>query len=97
MGTYNLPRDVKGEGRILFIFSPKSLLYTCGAGAIGLIFFLIFKSLNMGFVGLIVTLVFALIGFIIGTFKIPNSNGMELMKKTGGESIEGRTRKTMKE
>ena len=25
MGTYNVPRNVKGEGRILFIFSTKSL------------------------------------------------------------------------
>ena len=24
MGTYNVPRNVKGEGRILFIFSTKS-------------------------------------------------------------------------
>ena len=28
MGTYNLPRNVKGEGRILFIFSSKALIYT---------------------------------------------------------------------
>ena len=26
MGTYNLPRNVKGEGRILFIFSPPVFL-----------------------------------------------------------------------
>ena len=42
MGTYNLPRNVKGEGRILFIFTTKSLIYaTVGAG-VGLIFYLIF-------------------------------------------------------
>ena len=28
MGTYNLPRDVKGEGRILFVFSTKALIYS---------------------------------------------------------------------
>ena len=27
MGTYNIPRNVKGEGRILFIFSGKSMIY----------------------------------------------------------------------
>lgn len=25
MGTYNLPRNVKGEGRILFVFTGKVL------------------------------------------------------------------------
>ena len=28
MGTYNVPRNTKGENRILFIFSNKSFLYT---------------------------------------------------------------------
>lgn len=28
MGTYYIPRNVKGEGRILFIFSGKSMIYT---------------------------------------------------------------------
>lgn len=34
MGTYNIPRNVKGEGRILFVFSGKSLIYTVVGGAI---------------------------------------------------------------
>lgn len=29
MGTHYIPRNVKGESRILFIFSSKALLYTC--------------------------------------------------------------------
>ena len=45
MGTYQLPRNVKGEGRILFIFTPKSLIYTAIAAAIGLIFYFIFSSI----------------------------------------------------
>ena len=28
MGTYYLPRNTKGEGRILYIFSTKALIYT---------------------------------------------------------------------
>ena len=43
MGTYNVPRNVKGEGRILFIFSTKSLIYTVVGAGIGLIFYIIFK------------------------------------------------------
>ena len=39
-------------------------------------------------VGLIITLIFALIGYVIGTFKIPDTNGFELGKKAGGEDID---------
>lgn len=28
MGTYMIPRNTKGEGRILFIFSTKALIFT---------------------------------------------------------------------
>ena len=88
MGTYNLPRNVKGEGRILFIFSTKGLITTCIGGGIGLIFYFIFSLLNLKVVGIIITLIFAAIGYAIGMLKVPNSNGMEIMRKTGGENID---------
>ena len=53
MGTYNLPRNVKGEGRILFIFTTKSLIYTAIGAGVGLIFYLIFKMMKLGLVGMI--------------------------------------------
>ena len=88
MGTYNLPRNVKGEGRILFIFSTKSLITTCIGGAIGLVFYFIFKILGLTIVGFVITLIFALIGYIIGMFKIPDGNGLEITRKAGGENID---------
>lgn len=88
MGTYNLPRNVKGEGRILFIFSTKSLITTCCGGAIGLIFYFIFKLLNLNLVGIVITLIFALIGYTIGMFKIPDSNGLEITRKAGGANLD---------
>lgn len=88
MGTYNLPRNVKGEGRILFIFSSKSLISTCIGGAVGLIFYFIFNLLNLKMVGMIITAVFALIGYAIGMFKVPDTNGLEITRKTGGENID---------
>lgn len=88
MGTYNLPRNVKGEGRILFIFSTKSLITTCIGGAVGLVFYVIFKLLGMTMVGIVITLILALIGYVIGMFKIPDNNGLELTRKTGGENID---------
>ena len=82
MGTYNLPRNVKGEGRILFIFSTKGLITTCIGGVIGLMFYFVFNMLNLKTVGIIITLVFAAIGYAIGTLKVPNTNGMEITRKT---------------
>ena len=39
-------------------------------------------------VGLITTLIFAAIGYAIGMFKIPDTNGLEITRKTGGENID---------
>lgn len=88
MGTYNIPRNVKGEGRILFIFSTKSLITTCIGGGIGLIFYFIFSLVGLGVVGLIIAGIFALIGYAIGMFKVPESAGLEITRKTGGENID---------
>ena len=88
MNTYNIPRNVKGEGRILFIFSTKSLITTCIGGAIGLVFYFIFKILGLTIVGFVITLIFALIGYAIGMFKIPDGNGLEITRKAGGENID---------
>ena len=88
MGTYNIPRNLRGESRILYIFSVKALI-TTGIGAmLGLIFYLIFAAVGMETVGLIITGVFALIGFAIGTIKIPTIAGLPFTKKVGGESID---------
>lgn len=88
MGTYNLPRNVKGEGRILFIFSTKSIISTSIGVAIGLVFYFIFKILNLTMVGIAITLIFGAIGYAIGMFKIPDTNGLEITRKTGGENID---------
>lgn len=88
MGTYYLPRNVKGEGRILFIFTAKSLIYTVAAAGIGLLFYFIFSALKMTMVGIIIVVAFALIGFLIGTIKMPELGKFEFAKKTGGENLD---------
>ena len=88
MGTYNVPRNVKGEGRILFIFSTKALIYSGIGALIGGIFYIIFNLLGLTLVGIAVVVVFALIGFVIGTFKVPNIERFEFSRKTGGENID---------
>ena len=96
MGTYNLPRNVKGEGRILFIFSGKSFLYSIIGGGVGLLFYLLFSALNLYMVGIAFVIVFAIIGFIIGTFKMPEITKFEFTRKTGGENIHDVIKRALK-
>ena len=88
MGTYELPRNVKGESRILFIFSTKALIYTVVGAGIGLLFYFIFSMLNMQMIGIAIVALFALIGFAIGTVKMPELGKFEFAKKTGGENLD---------
>jgi len=88
MGTYNLPRNVKGEGRILFIFSTKSIITTTIGGFCGLIFYFLFSAIGLTIVGVIITLIFAAIGYAIGMLKVPESDGIAITRKIGGENID---------
>ena len=44
--------------------------------------------MGLTIVGIIITLVFALIGYGIGMLKIPDSNGTEITRKVGGENLD---------
>ena len=97
MGTYNLPRDVKGEGRILFIFTGKSMLYTAIGATIGfLLFYLPLSALNLMVIGIIIAIGFALLGFLIGTMKMPNIAKFKFTQKTGGENIDDIIKRAIK-
>ena len=88
MGMHMIPRDVKGEGRIFYIFSVKALIYTVIGLAIGLIFYFMFSAMGIGYVGVIIALLLGTIGFIIGTLKIPETDSFEITRQTGGEKID---------
>ncbi len=88
MGTYYIPRNVKGETRILYIFSVKSLITTLIGGAIGLLFYLIFAMVGLDTLGWIAVGIFAVIGYVVGAVKIPTIAGVPVTKKIGGESID---------
>lgn len=96
MGTYNIPRNVKGEGRILFVFSTKSLIYTTIAGVVGLPFYFLFSALKMTIIGIVVVALFALIGFLIGTFKFPELGAFKFTKTVGGENIDDIIKRAIK-
>lgn len=87
MGTYYIPRNYRGESRILYIFTVKSLITTAVGAMVGSIFFLIFKSLNMTPVGIGIMAFFALLGFAVGALKIPTIVAIPITKKIGGEPI----------
>lgn len=88
MGPYNIPRNVKDEGRILFIFTGKSIIYTVICALVGLVFYLILTAFGMKLIGMIVVAIFALIGFCVGTFKVPDIGAFAFTKKVGGENID---------
>lgn len=88
MGTYYIPRNVKGESRILVIFSVKSLI-TTGIGAlIGFPLFMILRA-TVGLIpALIELLLFGAIGFVVGAVKIPRIAGIPFTKNIAGDSID---------
>lgn len=88
MGTYLIPRNLKGEGRILTIFSYKALLYTVIGAVIGFVFYFILNMIGLSTVGIIIMILLAVVGFCIGTLKMPNTKNFEITKKTGGEKID---------
>lgn len=89
MGTYTIPRNLKGETRLLVIFSIKSLITTAIGAAVGALFYLIIaKGFGQNTAGLVVLAIFGVIGFGVGTIKIPTVAGLPITKKIGGESID---------
>ena len=88
MKSYYIPRNYKGEGRILYIFSTKAIIYTDVGVGIGLIFYFLFNLIGLTMVGIIIAGLFGLVGFCIATFKVPDMKNFELTKKTGGEKID---------
>lgn len=87
MGTYYIPRNYKGETRILYIFTVKSLITTAIGALVGSIFFLIFSAMAMKMVGIITMAVCALIGWAVGALKIPTIVAIPITKKIGGEPL----------
>lgn len=90
MGSYYIPNNnLKGESRILYIFTAKSLIFTFVGFLIGGIFYLIFGAiLGIKILGYIFMGIFALLGYGIATIKIPTSGNTKLTKNVGGDSID---------
>lgn len=71
------------------IFTTKSLIASCCGATIGLAFYYFFKVFfGLGAIGLVITLIFAAIGYGITTLKVPETNNFEITRKTGGDRID---------
>lgn len=87
MGTYYIPRNVKGESRILYIFTVKALITTIAGILIGFVLYLILSMVGLKKIGIALIIIFALIGYGIGIIKVPTLAGIPITKKIGGEPL----------
>ena len=87
MGTYYIPRNYKGETRILYVFTVKSLVTTVVGGLIGAGFYFLFSLFGLNKVGIVILAICALLGWAVGALKIPTVVGIPVTKKIGGESL----------
>lgn len=85
--TYSVPRNVKGESRILYIFTIRSFMFTLGFAAVGFIISFIFSLVGLALVGWIIMGIFAALGFAIGSLVIPDSQFVGALRKAGGERV----------
>ena len=89
MGSYYIPSNkLKGEGRFLYIFTTKGLIYTAVGALIGFVFYLIFNSIGLKPLGITLLVVFALIGYAIGSIKIPETSTGKLGRNYAGDYID---------
>ena len=87
MGTHLIPREIDGDARILLIFTPKGFLGILISLIPGIILHQLFTALGATVVGWVALGVCAIIGFVIGQVRMPESRAFDLFRKTGGEYI----------
>ena len=97
MCMYEIPINTKGEGRILYIFSTKALIYTVAGILIGFVFKWLFNLIGsvatfaagiLNGIGIVFIIILALIGFILGSFKVPQIDKFEITRKAAGINLD---------
>ena len=84
MGTHLIPREIDGDARILIIFTSKGFIGTLIGLFVGAILYSVADAFGASLVGWVLLGICALIGFVIGQVKIPDSSNFPLFKKVGG-------------
>lgn len=87
--TYGVPRSAKGESRILYVFTIKSLAITLVFAAVGwLIVSGIETLIELSLIIKIIIIgLFGGMGYIVGAATIPDNPIMGPLQKAGGEQI----------
>lgn len=81
--THEIPVDSKSETRLLVIFSLRALATTAIGAVLGLFIGILLKAIYAPL--LLISLgVFAVLGFIVGTFKIPEISRIPFTKEIAG-------------
>ena len=76
MGSYAIPNNkLKGEGRILLIFTTKSLIYTAIGALLGTPIYVILSILGQKTIGMILIALMAILGYLVATVKFPSTTG----------------------
>ena len=88
MSTHYIPKDLRGENRILIIFTTKSLITTAIFGGIGVVLYLLFKLIGLGFIGIILLVLLGLLGYAFGTVKMAKITGWKFTKNIEGDSMD---------
>lgn len=88
--SYYVPRSVKGESRILYIFTIKSFIVTLIFGLVGAGIWFLLTSFNVNvelIPGLVIVGICGGIGYALATVVIPDVPFMGPLRKAGGENI----------
>lgn len=78
------------------IFSTKALILTVAMAVVGLIIYGILKMLGLKIVGIICLVIFALIGFVVGTCKMPQIDSIKVARETAGENLDDIIKRAIK-
>lgn len=88
-GSYFVPRSVKGETRLLTIFTLKSFAATLAFGLVGVLFYFIlgsFMDISI-FAAIVIIAIFGAVGYALASVTIPDVPIMGPLRKAGGENI----------
>ena len=78
------------------IFSTKALILTVAMVLLGLIVYGIFKMIGLKVIGIIFLVIFALIGFVVGTCKMPQIDSIKISRETAGENLDDIIKRAIK-
>ena len=87
MGTHLIPREIDGDGRILLIFTPKGFVGILISLVPGIMLHQLFSAFGSEVMGWVALGICAVIGFVIGQVRMPESRAFDLFRKTGGTYV----------